>query len=799
MQGYGSLFGIQNEAEELAVMSVRTLEDGRSFTRFQQLHQGIPVIGAELVVQTDNNRAVLSANGEALSGLALATEAAIEAETAVSAALAKIAKEHSMASKFLQANTPELWIYNPQILGGPGLPISKLVWRLEITGVALSPIRELVLVDAQTGSVLLNFNQIAYARNRIHFDNNNNPALGLPGNGPVRTEGQGPTGIADIDLAYDYAGDTYDFFMNEHGRDSLDNNGMALVSTTRFCDPDAPCPFANAFWTGSQMVYGQGFSAADDVVAHELAHGFTNFTSNLFYWYQSGAINESLSDVWGEFVDQANGAGNDAANVRWLMGEDVPGFGAIRSMINPPDFNDPDRMGSPIYHCAQSDFGGVHINSGVNNKAVFLMTDGGTFNGFTVAGLGLPRVADLYYEVQTNLLTSASDYADLNDALIQASNNLGFSANERQAVQNALNAVEMSQDPAGCAATTAPICLGGQTAVNLFQDDFEAGTGNWAGTGSPIWAGDNFFATSGTNHLYGQDVATVTDGSIFMNSDVAIPNNAFFRFNHAYGFDSASAGSVMFDGGVVEYSTNSGGSWNDASSLFTHNGYNGTLASGSNPLSGRAAFGADSFGYTTSRLNLSTLAGQDVRFRFRIGTDGSVASYGWHIDDVTLFTCGGGNPKTDFAYLPIISKPVPPPPPENITPGLWSGFGLEYYVTPDSANVDNFTIFIEVNGCGNFALVNNPLVPITNDAFAFSGPLFANGLFTSLTRATGQVGLDRFNISGCGTVSGGPFAWDADWTNSSQPGFIEAQLVGPESAERAALSAQYTVTPLTDK
>jgi Zn-dependent metalloprotease len=135
----------------------------------------------------------------------------------------------------------------------------------------------LILVDAHLGAVPLHFNQIHTALNRQIYDNNNNPASGLPGVGPVRTEGGPPTGITDVDLAYDYSGDTYNFFNTEHGRDSLDNAGMTLISTVRYCDPSSPCPFANAFWNGVQMVYGQGFSAADDVVGHELTHGIPSF------------------------------------------------------------------------------------------------------------------------------------------------------------------------------------------------------------------------------------------------------------------------------------------------------------------------------------------------------------------------------------------------------------------------------------------------------------------------------------------------------------------------------------------
>ena len=120
-----------------------------------------------------------------------------------------------------------------------------------------------------------------------------------------------------MDQAYEYTGDTYDFYKNNFGRDSIDGAGMTLISTVRYCTKDAEaCPYKNAFWNGQQIVFGQGFTAADDIVAHELTHGVTDYTAHLFYYMQSGAINESLSDIMGEFVDFANGKGNDTAAAR---------------------------------------------------------------------------------------------------------------------------------------------------------------------------------------------------------------------------------------------------------------------------------------------------------------------------------------------------------------------------------------------------------------------------------------------------------------------------------------------------
>jgi hypothetical protein len=106
---------------------------------------------------------------------------------------------------------------------------------------------------------------------------------------------------------------------------------------------------------------------------------------------------------------------------------------------------------------------------------------------------------------------------------------------------------------------------------------------------------------------------------------------------------------------MVEYSIDSGASWLDAGPLFEANGYNGTINSASNPLNGRQAFVAESHGYISSRINLTTLSGKSVRFRFRIGTNSSINDYGWYIDDVRIFTCNTGTLNFKH-YLPLIQR-----------------------------------------------------------------------------------------------------------------------------------------------
>ncbi|HYM56954.1 MAG TPA: M4 family metallopeptidase [Solirubrobacteraceae bacterium] len=681
---YGDAFGIRDQAHELRATASQSATAGRSAVRFQQLREGVPILGGELVVNLDADRNVLSASGESLPAAGVATSPRVGSAAARDAAIAAVAKEHGVAAFRLDADIPSLWIYDARILGGPGPGRPVLIWRLDVKGEGGLPIDDLVLVDAALGSVALRVEQIENAKNRSVCDAAN-AATQYPCTAPVASESNppAPPDHTDVGFAFDYAGDTYDFFFGL-GRDSLDGQGLQLKSTVRYCDPASPCPYQNAFWDGQQMVYGEGFAAADDVVGHELTHGVTDFSARLFYYYQSGAINESLSDVFGEFVDLTNGAGNDNAAVRWQLGEDVPGGGAVRNMADPPvPFGDPDRMTSPNYTSDpnEQDSGGVHTNSGVNNKAAFLMTDGGTFNGRTVTGLGIPKVSRIYYEVQTGMLTSASNYADLNSALQQACTNLvgtaGITSADCGEVTDAVAAVEMSTVPPAAPNPEAPVCPSGLVPTDLFSDDLEnPGSGNW--TTQPSWfypqnpngVFDATYATSGTRNIWGYDRPSTGDFSITMNPSVVIPvsSTAFLRFNHAHGFEDDSNGA--YDGGMLEISVN-GDSFVDIGSLLTDGGYNGTISTVSNnPLEGRSAFVRESNGYQSSRAALTSLAGQSVRFRFRIGTDSSVDDYGWFIDDVRIYTC------------------APPPPPDADGDGV-----------PDASDACPTTPAATANGC----------------------------------------------------------------------------------------------------
>ncbi len=366
----------------------------------------------------------------------------------------------------------------------------------------------------------------------------------------------------DADNAHRYAADTFVFYNTHHGRNSFDNHGGTIVSTVNF-----GVGYQNAFWDGTQMVYGDNM-AADDVVGHEITHGVTQYASNLIYSYQSGAINESLSDVWGEFIDQTNGSGNDSAAVKWLMGEDTP-LGAIRSMSDPTLFGDPDKMSSPYYYTGSGDNGGVHFNSGVNNKAAFLMTDGGTFNGRTITGIGLNKTAAVYYEAQANLLTAGSNYNDLYYILIQACQNLlggssGISQSDCNQVKTSAEAVEMVVLPAATPTPTStppnsynPLYLSltsSQTIGGVASADEDIlkfdGT-NWSlfFDGSDVGVGTpDLFAFS----LLDADTILMSFGtSVTVNGIAATPQDVLRFDATSLGSTTAGTFSLYFDGSDV--------------------------------------------------------------------------------------------------------------------------------------------------------------------------------------------------------------------------------------------------------
>lgn len=249
----------------------------------------------------------------------------------------------------------------------------------------------------------------------------------------ARFEGEAASKDDVVNKAYDFTGFVRDFYSNVHGRNSIDNKGMALVSTVHY-DQD----YDNAYWDGSQMTYGDGdgtiFSSFVilDVCGHEITHGVTEFESNLEYSYQSGALNESHSDVFGKLIE-AYSKKQTVDQIDWVLGRGifVPGIKGegIRNMMKPGTaYNDP-KLGRDPQPAHMKDFvktwddnGGVHYNSGIPNRAFALFaTD--------VGGYAWEKAGKIWYAARATS-GSKADFAKFAHDTIAACGPLGFGSLE---------------------------------------------------------------------------------------------------------------------------------------------------------------------------------------------------------------------------------------------------------------------------------------------------------------------------------------------------------------------------------
>ena len=247
---------------------------------------------------------------------------------------------------------------------------------------------------------------------------------------------------------------TYDYWMNEHNRNSYNGSGAAIKSYIHY-----DSNYDNAFWNGSVMTYGDGsgtyFDALTslDVAAHEVGHAICSFTADLAYQRESGAMNEGFSDIWGACIEQMAAPEKD----EWLIGEDIErraGHAALRSMSDPNSEGQPDTYGGTNWinpNCGtptqSNDYCGVHTNSGVLNYWFYLLTEGGSStndigNSFTVAGIGITDAAKIAYRLESVYLSANSTFADARSFGITAAEDL-FSAGSAQviATTNAFYAV----------------------------------------------------------------------------------------------------------------------------------------------------------------------------------------------------------------------------------------------------------------------------------------------------------------------------------------------------------------------
>ena len=270
----------------------------------------------------------------------------------------------------------------------------------------------------------------------------------------VRTEGQPPVADVAVNEAYTGLGDTHDLYWSRYQRDSIDGRGLPLDATVHYGRD-----YDNAFWDGERMVFGDGdgevfnrFTISLSVIAHELTHGVTQYSANLAYQGQSGALNESVSDVFGALVEQY-AAGQDTRSASWLIGaglftEQVQGQ-ALRSMKAPGTAYDDDVLGTDPqpasmdgYIETEDDNGGVHLNSGIPNRAFYLVAEALGGNAWEAPG-------QIWYDTLTGPhLTENADFATFATATATAAiARYGEGSAEHSAVLAGWNEVGVVFDP----------------------------------------------------------------------------------------------------------------------------------------------------------------------------------------------------------------------------------------------------------------------------------------------------------------------------------------------------------------
>lgn len=422
-------------SEEFGASRSQRDELGQVHIRLNQSIAGLPVVGAELIVHIDESSgAILGINGQFAADRGLSRAPRVGAGAAI---------EHAAAEygiyDFEVVGVPEL-TYIISANGTVGLAWTNLVSYESEEG----PELDRIFASAIDGEPLDRHPQIHRAKYRKTYTCNNGTSL--PGTLLFNEGGSSSDTVAMA--AYNNAGTTYDYYKLKHNRDSYNNAGATLVSSVHYSSN-----YNNAFWNGSQMVYGDGdgttfapLARSLDVVAHELTHAVTGSTAGLVYRNESGALNEAMSDIFGA-ATEAYKVGSINSNT-WKIGEDVytPGTAgdALRYMNDPALAGDYDYY--PTRYVGTSDNGGVHWNSGVANLAYYLLVSGGTHprskTTNAVTAIGMAAAEKIFYRALDVYTTSSTNFRVMRDYTLRAATDLyGSTSTQYTQTGNAWTAV----------------------------------------------------------------------------------------------------------------------------------------------------------------------------------------------------------------------------------------------------------------------------------------------------------------------------------------------------------------------
>ncbi|CAA9584065.1 MAG: hypothetical protein AVDCRST_MAG88-3700, partial [uncultured Thermomicrobiales bacterium] len=449
------LFRLTDAAAELEAGPVeRDQQLGFSVIRMRQVYRGIPVFGKQLVVHLDSQGRPAAVNGHFVPGLAPPTEPTLSREAAEATAVDDLLEgelepdERARVVTEVLGQKTALTVYVDE--GGK----ATLTWTVTIA--TASPLGQWrYFVNARRPAVVHRFDSLAYDKQRRTYTAQNTESI--PGRLVIEEGQRSRDEVAQA--AHDGAGRVYDYYFNNFRRDGIDGRGSPLVSTVHYGDD--PAEAENAAWIGEaeQMIYGDGgrvfrpLALGLDVVGHEFTHGVIDSTADLVYQGQAGALNESYADVFGTLIAGSN----------WTIGRDVvksPPYPLpyLRSLEDPNaggayDQRNPLRgVGQPAHMreyanlplSRRSDNGGVHINSGIPNRAAFLVA----------RAIGNQKTEQIYYRTLTQYLTPEATFLDAGRATVRSAQEL-FGPAEAEAVRGAFGQVGL-QIEAGTGAPPPP-------------------------------------------------------------------------------------------------------------------------------------------------------------------------------------------------------------------------------------------------------------------------------------------------------------------------------------------------------
>ncbi len=458
---------------------------GHSHERYVQYYKGIKIENSDIRVHFSNNKCY-ALNGEYADCSLIDTSIFISKTSAINRAKFFVDYYYSIDSKTLKSYyaSPEIVICTNQMIDDDTL--LHIAYKIDLYSTG-QLFHEFIFVDGKTGEILnhlsliMNDNGIASTR----YSGDRTIATKLNSSYNILHDTTRGNGIRTYNLNHstslssavdftDYDNNwtsaefhnsnkddgaldahwgammTYDYFKQVHGRNSYDNNNSAITNYVHY-----GTDYENAFWSQSlnSMFYGDGYNNYDiftslDVIGHEIAHGVCQYSADLLYQGESGAINEALSDIWAACIEEWATTGKQT----WLVGEDLGS--PIRSMSDPNLYSCPNTYKGNYWipTNSNSDFGGVHHNSGVINYWFYLLTTGGNGtndngNYYTVTGIGIDHASQIVYRAETAYMTSNTDFLKAKEYTIEAAKDLyGISSDEVKAVRDAWYAVGVYTD-----------------------------------------------------------------------------------------------------------------------------------------------------------------------------------------------------------------------------------------------------------------------------------------------------------------------------------------------------------------